>query len=113
MEGLGETTGELIRFLAPRTVEAVLRSLPLEGKADQFQGGIFFPTTIKMGMEKAKSMVDGGTIAFWPQASAFCLFHSPAKTYSPVNPIGKITGSLEPLKKAGRGVIVKVEKVKP
>ncbi|RLI26088.1 MAG: hypothetical protein DRO52_03060 [Candidatus Hecatellales archaeon] len=110
LEGLGETRGELIRFWAPRTVEAILQALPLEGKAAQWPGEIYFPIPVKMGLEKAKSRVEAGTIAYWPQGSALCLFYAEAKPYSPVNPVGRITGSLEPLAKAGLGTIVRVEK---
>lgn len=100
LEGLGETRGELIRFLAPRTVETIVRALPLEGKAALWPGEIYFPVPIKMGLEKAKKEVEARTLAYWPQGSALCLFHAKAKPYSPVNPIGRITGSLEPVKKS-------------
>ncbi|KYH39293.1 MAG: hypothetical protein AYL30_000410 [Candidatus Hecatellales archaeon B24] len=110
LEGVGETAGELIRFWAPRTVEAVVKALPLEGKAALWPGEIYFPVSLRMGLEKAKAVVEAGTIAYWPQGSALCLFYAQTKPYSPVNPIGKITGSLEPLKKTGRGTIIKMEK---
>ncbi|HID18948.1 TPA: hypothetical protein EYP27_05355 [Candidatus Bathyarchaeota archaeon] len=111
LEGVGETQGELIRFLAPRTVETIVRALPLEGKTALWPGEIYFPVSIKMGLEKAKKEVEAGALAYWPQGSALCLFYAKAKPYSPVNPIGKITGSLEPVKKAGRGTIVRIEKI--
>ncbi len=110
LEGLGETQGILIRFWAPRTVEAILRSLPLEGKAALWPGKIYFPIPVKMGHEKARAAVEAGTIAYWPQGSALCLFHSDSKPYSPVNPVGKITGPFDFMKKAKQGVIVRVEK---
>lgn len=113
LEKTGEATGELIRFWAPRTVEAIVRALPLEGKAALWPGEIYFPVSVKMGLEKAKAMVEAGTIAYWPQGSALCLFHAQTKPYSPVNPIGKITGSLEPLKKAKQGTIIKMRKPEP
>ena len=32
IEGLGEAEGELVRFLAPRTIDFIVRMLPLEGR---------------------------------------------------------------------------------
>jgi len=31
IEALGEAEGELVRFLAPRTVDTIVRKLPVEG----------------------------------------------------------------------------------
>jgi hypothetical protein len=33
IEGLGEAEGELVRFLAPRTIDTIVRKLPVEGRA--------------------------------------------------------------------------------
>jgi hypothetical protein len=33
IEGLGEAEGELVRFLAPRTIDTIVRKLPMEGRA--------------------------------------------------------------------------------
>ena len=40
VEGVGEAAGELIRFSAPLTVEALLKRLPLEGRAHPQTGEI-------------------------------------------------------------------------
>jgi hypothetical protein len=32
IEGLGEAEGELVRFLAPRTIDTIVRKLPIEGR---------------------------------------------------------------------------------
>lgn len=110
LEGLGETSGELVRFWAPRTVNALLRALPLEGRVALSPGEIYFPIQVKVGLEKPRSLVEAGTIAYWPQGSALCLFYAQTKPYSPVNLVGRITGSLEILQQAKRGTVVKVEK---
>jgi hypothetical protein len=33
IEGLGEAEGELVRFMAPRTIDTIVRKLPVEGRA--------------------------------------------------------------------------------
>ncbi|MEM2780799.1 MAG: cyclophilin-like family protein, partial [Candidatus Bathyarchaeia archaeon] len=42
IEGLGEAEGELIRHLAPRTVEMVTRKLPFEGRAALWKEEVYF-----------------------------------------------------------------------
>jgi len=74
IEGLGEAEGELIRHLAPRTVDMIVRKLPLEGRAALWKEEIYFEIPVKMGEEKAKSTVEKGTIAFWPMGSPYAYF---------------------------------------
>ena len=90
VEGVGEAKGEFIRFLAPRTVNALVRILPFEGRAALLNGGIYFPVSINLGVEKAKRSVDSGLIAYWPMARSLCIFYKATKTHTPVNPVGKV-----------------------
>ena len=109
IEGLGETEGELVRFLAPRTVDMIVRKLPIEGRAALWKEEVYFETPIKMGEEKAKGTVENGTIAFWPMGSAICIFYGVSQPYSPVNILGKITGNLELFKQVKSGTKIRVE----
>lgn len=109
IEGLGQAEGELVRFLAPRTVDMIVRKLPIEGRAALWKEEVYFETPIKMGEEKAKATVETGTIAFWPMGSAICIFHGDSKPYSPVNILGKIISNLELFKQVKSGTKVRVE----
>jgi hypothetical protein len=109
IEALGEAEGELVRFLAPRTVDMIVRKLPLEGRAALWKEEVYFETSIKMGEEKAKANVENGTIAFWPMGSAICIFHGETQPYSPVNVLGKITKNLELFKQVKSGTKIRVE----
>jgi hypothetical protein len=111
IEGLGETEGELVRFLAPRTVDLVVRRLPVEGRAALWKEEVYFETPIKMGEEKAKATVEAGTIAFWPMGSAICVFYGTSQPYSPVSILGKITGNLELFKQVKSGTKIRVESI--
>jgi hypothetical protein len=111
IEGLGETEGELVRFLAPRTIDMIVRKLPIEGRAALWKEEVYFETPIKMGEEKAKGTVEVGTIAFWPMGSAICIFYGPSQPYSPVNILGKITGNLELFKQIKSGTKIRVESI--
>jgi uncharacterized protein len=109
IEGLGEAEGELVRFLAPRTIDGIVRKLPVEGRAALWKEEIYFEIPIKMGEEKAKPTVESGTIAFWPMGSAICVFYGKSQPYSPVNILGKITNNLELFKQVRSGTTIKVQ----
>ncbi|MDH5481516.1 MAG: cyclophilin-like fold protein [Candidatus Bathyarchaeota archaeon] len=109
IEALGEAEGELVRFLAPRTIDMIVRKLPMEGRAALWKEEVYFETPIKMGEEKAKGTIEKGTIAFWPMGSAICIFYGESQPYSPVNVLGKITENLELFKQTKSGTKIRVE----
>jgi hypothetical protein len=112
IEGLGEAEGELIRFLAPRTVETIVRKLPVEGRAALWKEEVYFEIPVKLGEEKAKPTVETGTIAFWPMGSALCIFYGKSQPYSPVSILGKITQNLELFSQVKSGTKIKVEQLR-
>ncbi len=109
IEGLGEAEGELVRFMAPRTVDTIVRKLPVEGRAALWKEEVYFEIPIKMGEEKAKAKVETGAVAFWPMGSALCIFYGQSQPYSPVSVLGKITRNLELFKQVKSGATIKVE----
>jgi hypothetical protein len=109
IEGLGEAEGELVRFMAPRSVDTIVRKLPVEGRAALWKEEVYFEIPIKMGEEKAKATVETGAIAFWPMGSALCVFHGTSQPYSPVSVLGKVTRNLELFKQVKSGATIKVE----
>ena len=109
VEGLGEAEGELVRFMAPRTVDTIVRKLPVEGRAALWKEEVYFEIPIKMGEEKAKATVETGSIVFWPMGSAICIFFGQSQPYSPVSILGKITRNLELFKQVKSGATIKVE----
>jgi hypothetical protein len=109
IEGLGEAEGELVRFLAPRTVDTIVRKLPVEGRAALWKEEVYFEIPVKIGEEKAKPTVETGTIAFWPMGSALCVFFGQSQPYSSVNILGKITKKLELFEQVKSGATIKVD----
>ncbi len=109
IEGLGEAEGELVRFLAPRTIDTITRKLPVEGRAALWKEEVYFEIPVRIGEEKAKPTVETGAIAFWPMGSALCVFYGQSQPYSSVNILGKITKNLEMFKKVKSGATIKVE----
>ncbi|RJS90528.1 hypothetical protein CW700_00405 [Candidatus Bathyarchaeota archaeon] len=111
LEGVGEAEGVLTKISAPLTVEAILRALPLEGRAYPCPGGIYFIIGLRRGEEKSRRRVEAGTIAYWPMSDSICVFHSASTPYSPVNIIGRITKNLESFKLLRSGTKVRMEKL--
>jgi len=110
IEGIGEAEGELVRHLAPRTVEAIMNKLPLEGRAALWKEEVYFEIPVKMGKEKAKPNVEKGTIAFWPMGNALCIFYGESQPYSPVNILGRVTRNIEMFSRVKSGVKIKIDK---
>ncbi len=111
IDGVGESEGDLVRHLAPRTVEAIMRKLPMEGRVALWKEEVYFEIPVKMGDEKAKAKVEKGQIAYWPMGSALCIFYGKSQPYSPVNIVGQITKGLELFKRVKSGTKIKVEKI--
>ena len=109
IDGIGEAEGELIRYLAPRTVDAIVNRLPIEGRAALWKEEVYFEIPVKMGEEKAKSTVETGTIAYWPMGSALCIFYGSSQPYSPVNVVGRTTKNLEFFKQVKSGTKIRIE----
>lgn len=102
--------GELIRFQAPKTADALLRRLPIEGRVARWKEEVYFDAGITMGLEKARSKVDAGTIAFWPMGSAVCIFYGKTQPYSPVNIIGVVKNGIEIFTDAAVGAKIRMER---
>jgi hypothetical protein len=111
IEGVGEAKGELIRFLAPRTVDSLARKLPIEGRAALHPNEVFFEVPLVIGEEKAKNTADKGMLAYWPMGRAFCIYYEKVRPYSLVNPIGRVTENLLIFGQVKSGTKITVEKI--
>jgi hypothetical protein len=111
IENLGEPEGELIRHMAPRTVDAILKKLPVEGRAALWKEEVYFEVPMKTGEEKPKPTVEKGTISYWPMGSAICIFYGESQPYSPVNIVGKVTENLELFRQVKSGTKIRIEKL--
>ena len=110
IEQLGEAQGEFARFLSPRTVDGLLRRLPLDGRAALWKEEVYFKVAFQAGPEKPRPKVETGTIAFWPIGSAICIFHGKTQPYNPVNVLGRVTSNLELFKNVKEGQRISVVK---
>ena len=110
IENVGEAEGELVRHLAPRTVDAIAKTLPIEGRAALWKEEVYFEIPVRMGDEKAKPNVEKGAIAFWPMGNSLCIFYGSTQPYSPVNIVGEITSNLTIFSQTKSGTRIKVER---
>ncbi len=108
---VGEAEGELIRHLSPRTVDALAKKLPVEGRAALWKEEVYFEVSVKMGEEKSKPKVEKGDIAFWPMGNALCIFYGGSQPYSSVNILGKVTKNLEVFARVKSGTVIRLERL--
>ena len=111
IEEVGEAEGELVRYLAPRTVDALVKELPIEGRVALWQEEVYFEVPVKMGEEKAEPTVEKGAIAYWPMGKALCIFYGGSQPYSSVNVVGKVTKNLELFARVKSGTKIRIEKI--
>jgi len=111
IEGIGEAEGELVRHLAPRTVDAISKRLPIEGRAALWREEVYFQIPVKLGKEKAEPKVEKGALAYWPMGNALCIFYGGSQPYSPVNLVGQVTKNLELFERVKSGTKIMVEKM--
>jgi hypothetical protein len=111
IEGIGEAEGELVRHLAPRTVDAISKKLPIEGRATLWREEVYFQIPVKLGKEKAEPTVEKGSLAYWPMGNALCIFYAGSQPYSPVNLVGQVTKNLELFERVKSGTKIVVERI--
>jgi hypothetical protein len=91
---------ELDDSLSPKTVAAIIASLPLNVMINRWGDELYTDAIpAKVGEENPKAVVRLLDVAYWPEGSALCLFYGPTPIskkhgqilpYSPVNIIGRI-----------------------
>ncbi len=109
---VGEAEGELVRFSAPLTIGAIMRRMPVEGRAYPQRGGYSFIVGLRRGTEKAVKSVKEGDIAYWPMGDAINIYTSDSTTVNPVNTIGRVTSGFELFNDLKSGTRIKFELVK-
>lgn len=102
---------------SPETRRALADTFPLEGEAARWGDELYVRVPVDVGAENPRTAVDPGTIAYWPQGSALCVFWGPTpasvdatpRAASPVNVVAHLD-DIEPLSAlpSGAGATVRV-----
>ena len=103
----------------PETADAVWGRLPIEGKANTWGDEIYFGTTVTVGLESPRPIVDLGDVAYWPPGQAICFFFGPTpaswdteiRPASPVNVFCRVENNVKLLKLVRPGEKVRLERV--
>ncbi len=106
VRGRGEASVAVYRHLAPLTVNALLRTLPLEGRVSSQPAMTAVFATLRVGVEKPRLAFERGDVAFLASGELLCFFTSPARSDRPLNPVGKVESGLEFLAAARPGDVV-------
>jgi hypothetical protein len=61
----------------PETRAAIEEALPFSGDAARWGDELFFDVPVDVGAEETREAVEVGSIAYWPQGNALCLFWGP------------------------------------
>jgi len=100
---------QLKRHLSPRTVGAIMRSIPLEGNAHFYGKNIvYLETPIESGIERARKKFKKGEIAFLPSGGSICFFLDAASPGKSFTPIGNILEDVDKLSEIKSGDILSI-----
>ena len=109
LKGKGVLNLELKRHLAPKTVGAIIRSLPLEGMAHMMGASIaFMDTNLSIGGEKLRIQFRKGDVGFMASNGAICFFLEDVSASKSMTLIGKITSELDAIKEMKVGDIFSI-----
>lgn len=101
----------------PETRAAITDALPLEGDAARWGEELYFRTEVDVPAEDAQAEVPVGSLAYWPQGNAVCLFWGPTpasrgdepRAASPVNVVARVD-DVSPLSGVDGGATVRIER---
>lgn len=101
---------EIVRHLAPITARSILTSLPMQGLVHRFgEAFVYFETGLVIGSEKQRTTFKRGDIGLLVSNGSICVFLKDS-TAQPMNPLGHITGDLQPLQSVRPGDVLKLKK---
>ena len=105
----GEATVSLLRHLAPLTVNAIVRALPMDCRANvQSSVMVCLFTSVRVGVEKPRARFARGDIAFLPSGALVCIFLKDVQSNKPLNPIGRVEEGEELFDGARSGDVVRL-----
>lgn len=109
LRGKGELELGLYRHLAPITINAIVRSLPIVGRVTIYpKAMICLLTDIRTGVEKQKFEYGRGDVAFLAASGTMCFFTANVKSDRPLNPVGKVDRGIELFERVSAGDVIEI-----
>ena len=97
VRGKGDVKLSLYKHLAPLTVNALLRSIPLDSRVSVQPAMISLFTDVRVGVEKPKVSLTRGELAFLASGGLICIFLRSVKSDRPLNPMGSVDSGMDVL----------------
>ena len=91
------------------TAGKLLGILPVKANAKRWGEEVYFDVPLQMSPETPQARVPSGTVAYWPEGPALCIFFGQTPC-SPVNVVGKLDGEPERFTAVRDGEDVRVER---
>ncbi|MDV3244933.1 MAG: hypothetical protein LYZ66_07175 [Nitrososphaerales archaeon] len=108
VRGKGIAKLSLFRHLAPLTVNAIHRAMPLESRVNIQPAMRCLFTSIRVGVEKPRLTFERGEVAFLASGGLLCIFVKGAKSAMPLNPVGKVEEGLGIMDSLTAGDVVRL-----
>ncbi len=108
VRGKGEAKFSLFRHLAPLTVNALLRSFPVDSRVNVQPTMVCVFTKMRVGVEKGRTAFSRGDIAFLPSGGLVCFFLKDSRSERPLNPLGKVDEGITVFDEVKRGDTVRL-----
>jgi len=104
LKGKSQCAIEFKRHLAPKTVGAIIRALPLEGNAHLMGTTMaFMDTSLNAGGEKLRAQFRKGEVGFMASNGSICFFLEDVSSTKAMTFVGKVTSNLDRLKEVKPG----------
>ena len=115
--GIGTINGEIIRYLAPLSADAIINKLPiiLRGRFSFGSKGYWTLPGLEIYKgtnTKSKKNVEKGDIIYNPKSDELLFILEDTELQTKVNKIGKVTENLEFFLQAKNGLNTKISKMK-
>ncbi len=106
----GKGTAEIVlyRHMAPLTVNALMRVLPIQSRANVQEAMVCMFTAVRVGVEKSRTTFARGEIAFLPSNALICLFVKDVESDRPLNPIGKVDDGMKLFDSVRLGDVIEI-----
>jgi len=110
ISGKGVSQGHIVRHLSPLTSSAILKSLPIQRRANKFKDRfVYIETELALGREKQRTNFKRGDLAFMTFHGSICVFLNDTIS-TPMNPLGVVTTHLEMLETIVPGDLITINR---
>jgi hypothetical protein len=110
ISGKGVSQGHIVRHLSPLTSSAILKSLPIQRRANKFKDRfVYMETELALGREKQRTNFKRGDLAFMTFHGSICVFLNDTIS-TPMNPLGVVTTHLETLETIVPGDLITINR---